>query len=389
MNENINAYGRASIKVIGVGGGGGNAVNRMISAGITSATFLSVNTDGQALCMSIAETLQIGEQETRGLGAGANPEKGERAAEESIEKIREQLQGVDLVFITAGMGGGTGTGAAPVIANLAHEMGILTVAVVTKPFDFEGKKRMINAENGIDKLRGVVDTLLVIPNQKLLNIVNEKATMLQAFAIADDVLRQGIQGVSDLIVKPSMINLDFADVQTIMQDKGLAHMGVGVGKGKNRAIDAVIQAVQSPLLETEIVGATGVIFNILGGPDLTLSEVDTACKLIQDSIDPDANIIFGAGIDENIKEEVAVTIIATGFDQKNTSAKETEEIDLDDFEDAEFEAFDEPPISRHAASIPSRNTEVREEAPRNIKPSRIDIEDDNVPPFLKKLKGLR
>jgi len=388
MNENMNAYGSASIKVIGVGGGGGNAVNRMIAAGITSAQFLSVNTDGQALCMSSAETLQIGEQETRGLGAGANPEKGERAAEESIEKIREHLQGVDLVFITAGMGGGTGTGAAPVIANLAHEMGILTVAVVTKPFNFEGKKRMVNAEKGIEKLRGVVDTLLVIPNQKLLDIVNEKATMLQSFAIADDVLRQGIQGVSDLIVKPALINLDFADVQTIMKDKGLAHMGVGVGKGKNRAYDAVIQAVQSPLLETEILGATGVIFNILGGPDLTLSEVDQACKLIQDAIDPDANIIFGAGIDENIKEEVAVTIIATGFENKQDKQEE-EKTELDNFDDGEFETFDEP--------TPIRQTGVRrgyEEEPQQprrdgVGTSRIDVEDDNVPPFLRKLRGLR
>ena len=383
MNENLNAYGKASIKVIGVGGGGGNAVNRMIAAGIDSAQFLAINTDGQALCMSSADILQIGENETRGLGAGANPDKGERAAEESIEKIREQLQGVDLVFITAGMGGGTGTGAAPVIANLAHDMGILTVAVVTKPFDFEGRKRMANAERGIEKLRGVVDTLLVIPNQKLLNIVNEKATVLQSFAIADDVLRQGIQGVSDLIVKPALINLDFADVQTIMKDKGLAHMGVGVGKGKNRAYDAVIQAVQSPLLETEIVGATGVIFNILGGPDLTLSEVDAACKLIQDSIDPDANIIFGAGIDENIKEEVAVTIIATGFEQKTENEEEeVEEQEYQDFEEDGFESFEEP--------TPVRETpQPRYQEEDSINSSRIDIEDDNVPPFLRKLRGLR
>ena len=387
MNENLNAYGKASIKVIGVGGGGGNAVNRMIEAGIDSASFLAVNTDGQALCMSHAEILQIGEHETRGLGAGANPEKGERAAEESIEKIRDELQGVDLVFITAGMGGGTGTGAAPVIANLAHEMGILTVAVVTKPFDFEGRKRMINAEKGIEKLRGVVDTLLVIPNQKLLNIVNEKATVLQSFAIADDVLRQGIQGVSDLIVKPALINLDFADVQTIMKDKGLAHMGVGVGKGKNRAIDAVIQAVQSPLLETEITGATGVIFNILGGPDLTLAEVDQACRLIQDSIDTDANIIFGAGIDENIKEEVAVTIIATGFEQKEDADDyATEQVEsepeYEEFDDeAGFETFEEPTPVRQAPQSRQEDT--------GINSSRIDIEDDNVPPFLRKLRGLR
>ena len=386
MDENMNAYGRASIKVIGVGGGGGNAINRMIAAGIDSATFLAVNTDGQALCMSSAnEILQIGANETRGLGAGADPMKGEKAAEESIEDIKQQLAGCDLVFITAGMGGGTGTGAAPIIAQAAHEMGILTVAVVTKPFDFEGKKRMRNAEAGIEKLRGVVDTLLVIPNQKLLSVVTEKATMLQSFAVADDVLRQGIQGVSDLIVKPALINLDFADVQTIMKDKGLAHMGVGVGKGKNRAMEAVIQAVQSPLLETEITGATGVIFNIQGGPDLTLTEVDAACKLIQDAIDPDANIIFGAGIDANIKEEVCVTIIATGFnDKKEEVVEEEEEAEYQDFEENDgFETFDEiNTVRQQPKAQPQQQYDT-------LGSSRIDTDDDNVPPFLKKLRGLR
>ena len=386
MDENMNAYGRASIKVIGVGGGGGNAINRMIAAGIDSATFLAVNTDGQALCMSSAnEILQIGANETRGLGAGADPMKGEKAAEESIEDIKQQLAGCDLVFITAGMGGGTGTGAAPIIAQAAHEMGILTVAVVTKPFDFEGRKRMANAESGIEKLRGVVDTLLVIPNQKLLSVVTEKATMLQSFAVADDVLRQGIQGVSDLIVKPALINLDFADVQSIMKDKGLAHMGVGVGKGKNRAMEAVIQAVQSPLLETEITGATGVIFNIQGGPDLTLTEVDAACKLIQDAIDPDANIIFGAGIDANIKEEVCVTIIATGFnDKKEEVVEEEEEAEYQDFEENDgFETFDEiNTVRQQPKAQPQQQYDT-------LGSSRIDTDDDNVPPFLKKLRGLR
>lgn len=306
------------ILVLGVGGGGGNAVNRMIDAGITSATFIAVNTDKQALLMNKAsQRLQIGDKLTRGLGAGADPNIGEKAAEESREAIAEQLEGADLVFITAGMGGGTGTGAAPVIASIARDMGILSVAVVTKPFRFEGKRRMANAESGIEKLREFVDTLLVIPNDRLLEIVPKGTSIVEAFRQADEVLRQGVQGISDLIVHPSLINLDFADVRNIMKDKGYAHIGIGVGEGENRTLNAVRRAVSSPLLETDIVGATGVILNVTGSLQLALDEVNEACSYVQDVLDVSANIIFGAGIDETLDDKVIVTVIATGFKSDN------------------------------------------------------------------------
>ncbi|MDR2046549.1 MAG: cell division protein FtsZ [Clostridiales bacterium] len=304
----------AKIKVVGVGGGGNNAVNRMVSAGIKSAEFIAVNTDYQSLCLSKAPVkLQIGQNLTKGLGAGADPEIGQKAAEESRKEITELLKDTDLLFITAGMGGGTGTGAAPIVAEIAKDLGILTVAVVTKPFKFEGRKRMENTAAGIENLRKFVDTLLIIPNDRLLQVLEKGTPIIRAFQVADDVLRQGIQGVSDLIVTPSLINLDFADVRTVMRNKGLAHMGIGQGKGENRTLDAVRKAVQSPLLETSIEGATGVILNVTGGLDLSLSEVDEACRLVQDVVDISANIIFGAGIDENLKDEVVITIIATGF----------------------------------------------------------------------------
>ncbi|GHV00633.1 cell division protein FtsZ [Clostridia bacterium] len=308
----------AQIKVIGVGGGGGNAVNRMIAVNLKSAQFIAVNTDKQALLMSRAtHRIQIGEKLTRGLGAGGNPEIGQKAAEESKAAIAEALSGTDLVFVTAGMGGGTGTGAAPVVAQIAKEMGILTVAVVTKPFEFEGRPRMHNAEIGIAALRKVVDTLVIIPNDKLSQVVPKTTSMVDAFRFADDVLRQGIQGISDLIVTPAMINLDFADVCTIMKNKGLAHMGIGRGVGDNRTIDAVRQAVSSPLLETTIEGATGILLNITGGLDITLAEVKEASELIKDVVDSSCNIIFGAGVDESLNEEVIVTIVATGFPYEN------------------------------------------------------------------------
>ncbi|MDR1093752.1 MAG: cell division protein FtsZ [Clostridiales bacterium] len=308
----------AQIKVIGVGGGGGNAVNRMIAVNLKSAQFIAVNTDKQALLMSRAtHRIQIGEKLTRGLGAGGNPEIGQKAAEESKAAIAEALSGTDLVFVTAGMGGGTGTGAAPVVAQIAKEMGILTVAVVTKPFEFEGRPRMHNAELGIAALRKVVDTLVIIPNDKLSQVVPKTTSMVDAFRFADDVLRQGIQGISDLIVTPAMINLDFADVCTIMKNKGLAHMGIGRGVGDNRTIDAVRQAVSSPLLETTIEGATGILLNVTGGLDITLAEVKEASELIKDVVDPSCNIIFGAGVDESLNEEVIVTIVATGFPYEN------------------------------------------------------------------------
>ena len=308
----------AKIKVFGVGGGGNNAVNRMIDAGIRSAQFVAVNTDKQALLTSKAErTIQIGTKLTSGMGAGGNPEVGEKSALESKAELEKELEGVDLLFITAGMGGGTGTGAAPIIAQISKELGILTVAVVTKPFKFEGRQRMINAESGIAKLNGCVDTLLVIPNDKLLQIVPKGTTVVEAFKQADEVLRQGIQGISDLIVVPGLINLDFADVRSIMKDRGLAHMGVGTGDGENRTIDAMRQAVASPLLDSSIEGATGVILSVTGGYDLALDEVAAACELVQEVVDMGANIIFGANINTEYEGKVQVTLIATGFAEKS------------------------------------------------------------------------
>ncbi|MBQ8451347.1 MAG: cell division protein FtsZ [Clostridia bacterium] len=303
------------ILVIGVGGGGCNAVNRMIVSGLKSASFVAANTDKQALMLSkSAVQIQLGEKLTKGLGAGADPEIGRKAAEESRAQITEKLRGVDLVFITAGMGGGTGTGAAPVIASIAKEMGILTIAVVTKPFEFEGKTRLANAELGIKNLSKCVDTLVVIPNDRLLSIVPKGTSIVDAFKYADEVLRQGIQGISDLIATPSLINLDFADVRTVMKNRGLAHMGIGEGKGEKRNELAVRQAIASPLLETSINGAKAVIINVKGGFDLTLEEVNDAVHMVKDVVSPDANTIFGATIDENYNDRMIVTIVATGFE---------------------------------------------------------------------------
>ena len=312
--------GVAKICVVGVGGAGNNAVNRMIDAGITSADYVAVNTDAQILaCNKAQKKIQIGAQRTKGLGAGAEPEIGREAAEESKEALAKAVEGVDLLFITAGMGGGTGTGAAPVIAKIAKDKKILTVAVVTKPFEFEGKRRMDNAIKGIDNLRKYVDTIIIIPNEKIREVVPKNATMTDALRVADEVLKQGIRGIADLIVTPALINLDFADVRTTLKDRGLAHMGVGVAKGENRIIDAVRLAVNSPLLETTIEGATGVVLNIVGGPDLTLDEVTKAANLIHGVVDYSANIIFGACIDESVQDEVEVTVIATGFPPAGSS----------------------------------------------------------------------
>ena len=303
------------ILVVGVGGGGCNAVNRMIASGLKSASFVAANTDKQALMMSKASMqIQLGEKLTKGLGAGADPEIGRKAAEESRSQITERLRGVDLVFITAGMGGGTGTGAAPVIASIAREMGILTIAVVTKPFEFEGRTRLSNAELGIKNLSKCVDTLVVIPNDRLLSIAPKGTSIVDAFKYADDVLRQGIQGISDLIATPSLINLDFADVRTVMKNRGLAHMGIGEGKGEKRNEIAVRQAIASPLLETSINGAKAVIINVKGGFDLTLEEVNDAVQLVKEVVAPDANTIFGTTIDENYSDRMIVTIVATGFE---------------------------------------------------------------------------
>ena len=316
-NSNITMMdGAATIKVIGVGGAGNNAVNRMLELGIKSVDFIAVNTDRQALQKSKAATkIQIGEKITRGLGAGSNPDIGAQSAEESRAELSEVLRGADMVFVTAGMGGGTGTGAAPIVAELAKEMGILTIGVVTKPFTFEGKKRLAQAERGIESLKTKVDTLIVIPNDKLLQIIDRKTSMAEAFLMADDVLRQGVQGISDLITVTGTVNLDFADVKTIMLNTGMAHMGTGHASGENKAEDAAKEAIQSPLLETSIEGARGVIINITGGDDLGLQEVNTAAELIQRSVDPEANIIFGTVIDPDMSDEIKITVIATGFDQ--------------------------------------------------------------------------
>ncbi|HOQ08722.1 MAG TPA: cell division protein FtsZ [Syntrophomonadaceae bacterium] len=314
----------ANIKVIGVGGGGNNAINRMIEAGLKGVEFIAVNTDAQALYMSKAESkIQIGAKLTKGLGAGADPEIGMKAAEESNEEIRRALMGADMVFVTAGMGGGTGTGGAPVIARIAKELGSLTVGVVTKPFAFEGRKRSAQAERGIQALREQVDSLITIPNDRLLQVVDKHTNFNDAFKIADDILRQGVQGISDLIAVPGIINCDFADVQTIMQNTGSALMGIGRAKGENRAAEAARMAISSPLLETSIDGAKGVLFNISGGNDLTLFEINEAAEIIHQAADEEANIIFGANIDESLNDEVRVTVIATGFSTARPAVPET------------------------------------------------------------------
>jgi len=314
----------AQIKVIGVGGGGNNAVNRMISAGLHGVEFIAINTDSQVLSRSEANMkIQIGEKITKGLGAGANPEIGEKAANESSDEIEQALKGADMVFITAGMGGGTGTGAAPVVAQIAKDMGILTVGIVTKPFMFEGRKRMQNAERGIENLKNYVDTLVTIPNDRLLQAVDKKTSIVDAFKKADDVLRHGVQGISDLITVPGLVNVDFADVRTIMLNAGLAHMGIGRASGENRAEEAVKQAINSPLLETAIDGAKGVLMNIVGDKELGMFEVSTAASMVQEAIDPDANFIFGAAIDDTLEDEIIITVIATGFDKVPTIRRST------------------------------------------------------------------
>lgn len=314
----------ATIKVIGVGGGGNNAVNRMIEHGVQGVEFIAVNTDAQALNLSKADIkMQIGAKLTRGLGAGANPEVGKKAAEESKEQIQEVLSGADMVFVTAGMGGGTGTGAAPIIAQIAKEMGALTVGVVTRPFSFEGRKRATQAASGIQALKAAVDTLIVIPNDRLLEIVDKSTPMLEAFREADNVLRQGVQGISDLIAVPGLINLDFADVKTIMSNQGSALMGIGQSSGENRAVEAAKKAISSPLLETSIEGARGVIMNITGGTNLSLYEVQEAADIVASASDQDVNIIFGSVINEDLKDEIVVTVIATGFKEDETQQKST------------------------------------------------------------------
>ena len=334
----------AEIKVVGVGGGGSNAVNRMIEAGLQGVDFISLNTDAQALQHSKADQrFQIGAKLTKGLGAGADPAIGRKAAEESKEDLYNCLQGADMVFITAGMGGGTGTGAAPIVAEVSKEIGALTVGVVTRPFSFEGRKRAEQAETGIQELKDQVDTLIVIPNDRLLQVVDKQTSITEAFRIADDVLRQGVQGISDLIAVPGLINLDFADVKTIMLNTGSALMGIGRASGERRAVEAANMAISSPLLETSIEGAKGVLLNITGGSDLGLFEVNEAAETIAEATDSDANIIFGAVIDENCGDEIRITVIATGFDraEKREGRMVGGEIDMKPLttEDLEIPAF--------------------------------------------------
>lgn len=390
-----------NIKVVGVGGGGNNAVNRMVAAGIKGVHFVAVNTDKQDLLMSNAdEIIQIGEQLTKGLGAGANPEVGKAAAEESQEELKKMLAGTNLLFITTGMGGGTGNGAAPVIARLAKEMGILTIGVVTKPFRFEGPKRAANAEQGIAEMRKYVDSLVIIPNEKLYSILKKDVPFMDAFRYADDVLRQAIQGVSELIAVPGLINLDFADVSTIMKGKGIAHMGVGKGRGANKTIEAVRQAVTSQLLETSIEGATGILINVTGGRDITLSEVYEAVDLVRDVADKDCNVIFGARINNDMNGETAITVIATGFDD----AKKTQPA-VPEFKDnsANFKPFTETQPVQESAQVKSNEPDLSLEEPKteekeepeksndkvediSIKAKKPFLDDDDLPPFLRKLR---
>ena len=350
----------AVIKVVGVGGGGINAVNRMIDAGLRGVEFVACNTDAQALAMCDADIkLNIGHQLTKGLGAGANPDVGHGAAAESRDEIKEALKGADMVFVTAGEGGGTGTGAAPVIAEIAkNEIGALTVGVVTRPFEFEGSQRGRQAIEGIERLREVVDTLIVIPNEKLLAVVERRTSMLDAFREADNVLRQGVQGITDLITIPGLINLDFADVRTIMQDAGSALMGIGTAAGESRCADAAKAAISSPLLEESVGGATGILLNITGGRDLGLFEVNDAAEIIQNEADANANIIFGAVIDESMSDDVRVTVIGTGFDHRpgRGSRRDTR------------------------AARPDRNPRISDRTRSTLE---ISDEDIDVPPFLR------
>lgn len=427
FNEELTAV--AKIKVIGVGGGGCNAVTRMINYDFKGPEFIAVNTDKQVLITSPAEVrIQIGSKLTKGLGAGADPDVGMKAAEESMQELQQALQGADMVFITAGMGGGTGTGAAPVIAQMARDMGILTVAVVTKPFGFEGRVRSINAEKGIANLKKYVDTLVIIPNDKLLKIMQKGAPMIECFRFADDVLRQGIAGISDLILNPSLINLDFADIKTVMKNKGYAHMGIGRAKGEDKTRTAVRKAVFSPLLETQIEGATGVLINVKGGLDLALDEVNEAAELVKDIVAEDCNLIFGTSIDPSMDNEVEITIIATGFsgsdfENENRSKKEQTDVKIEgETTQDRYQSFIQKQmesmglnkdrvnvntnlftgnINNNQSNRPAYeqnnkygyNNDLRQNAQNNInnqfrpnRPSVMPIDDD-IPPFLRKIKN--
>ncbi len=376
----MNDTSSAQIKVIGVGGGGCNAVNRMIEAGMKGVTFMAINTDKQALTGAKAETkLQIGEKLTKGLGAGGNPEVGQKSAEENLDDLAKFMNGADMVFITAGMGGGTGTGAAPIIAKAAKDQGILTVGVVTKPFGFEGSKRRNHAELGIKFLKKYVDSLVVVPNDKLLSVADKNMTMIQAFNMADEVLKQGVQGISDLIAEAGMINLDFADVKTVMSDRGIAHMGVGRGKGEDRVTEAVKSAIESPLLETSISGAKAVLLNITGGYDLGMLEVNEAADQIEKAADKDAIVIFGTSVKEEMQDEIVITVIATGFEDRPSGAGDIFSINekKPETETAEGENQEEQAVQEEAAISSETESDVF---------GKSYTTDFEIPDFLKGMK---
>jgi cell division protein FtsZ len=379
MNNNVNFSSQlesfAHIKVVGIGGGGCNAVERMIKEGLTGVEFIAINTDAQALMLSSAPTrVRIGEKLTRGLGSGGNPEQGRKAAEESQEALYNVLRGADMVFVTGGMGGGTGTGAASIIAQIGRELGALTIGVVTRPFAFEGSRRIQVAEAGIEKLKEQADTLIVIPNDRLLQIVDKHANLQDAFRIADDVLRQGVQGISELITVPGLINLDFADVRTIMAEGGAALMAVGTGRGEERAKMAAEQAISSQLLDITIDGARGILFNVTGGPDLTLFEVNQAAAIIKETAHPDVNLIFGAVIDQNMTDEVRVTVIATGFERSGITVRRAAEPQKN-------------PLRQDKPAMPqdetARELQPVEVAKTDFAPRTFNTEDLDIPTFLR------
>lgn len=382
--ENVGGQ-TANIKVVGVGGGGNNAVNRMVDSGLKGIEFIAVNTDKQALGLSKAsKKVLIGEKLTRGYGAGADPEVGRCSAEESRAEIAEALKGADMVFVTAGMGGGTGTGAAPIVAEVSKSMSILTCAVITKPFPFEGKRKMAKAEAGIEELKQNVDTLITIPNEKLLQVVEKQTTFEDAFKMADDILRQGVQGISDLITVPGLINLDFADVKTIMQEAGVAHMGIGKASGEHRAQEAARQAIHSPLLETSIEGAGSVLLNVTGGKNLGLLEINEAAELVQKSVDPDANIIFGAVIDENLSDELVITVIATGFSKTPFQDMKLDSAVNGAFEGIKSDGSNGSSVSNTSDTKYNTNNSNREKvASSNSSDYQIDWD---IPPFLRRNK---
>jgi cell division protein FtsZ len=409
MDGTIPGENFAQIKVIGVGGGGGNAVNRMINEGLGGVEFISVNTDNQALMLSKAKTrVRIGDKLTRGLGAGGNPEIGRKAAEESADDLYEVVRGADMVFIACGMGGGTGTGASPVIAQIAKELGALTIGVVTRPFSFEGPRRQGSAESGIEALKSQVDTLIVIPNDRLLQIADKRSSLQQAFSLADDVLRQGIQGISELITVPALINLDFADVRTIMSEGGAALMAVGKADGDDRARRAAEMAISSGLLDVTIDGARGILFNITGGQNLSLFEVNEAAAIIRESAHPDVNIIFGAQIDENMADEVRVTVIATGFEQSRAARKieaqmpqrQSVQVQRPAQQPAQQQPMQPPAQQQRPAQQPAMSEQNYQmpaqqppamqppvQRPQNDPPARVYDEDDiDIPTFLRKRK---